>query len=87
MYWTLAACIGFGIYYWLLGFAVTPILGGITPNWLIHLVPLCLLAPFSTMTRQNLRIPRGSIKIAFRLPNEAGAHAQLAHAVVNKIDS
>jgi uncharacterized membrane protein len=61
MYWTLAASIGFGIYYWLLGFAVTPILGGITPNWLIRLVPLCLLAPFSAMTRQNLRIPRGSV--------------------------
>ena len=26
-------------------------------------------------------------KIAFRLPSEAGAHAQLAHAVVNRIDS
>ena len=26
-------------------------------------------------------------KIAFRLPSEVGAHAQLAHAVVNRIDS
>jgi hypothetical protein len=26
-------------------------------------------------------------KMAFRLPSEAGAHAQLAHAVVYKIDS
>jgi len=25
-------------------------------------------------------------KIAFRLPSEAGAHAQLAHAVVKRID-
>ena len=28
-----------------------------------------------------------SLKIAFRLPSEAGVHAQLAHAVVNRIDS
>ena len=28
-----------------------------------------------------------SPKIAFRLPSEAGVHAQLAHAVINRIDS
>ena len=37
--------------------------------------------------RYRERYHVGLPKIAFRLPSEAGAHAQLAHAVVKRIDS
>jgi drug/metabolite transporter (DMT)-like permease len=57
--WAFAASLGFGIIYWLLGFYITPVLGGIAPTWLFRLAPICLLAPLSALTHQSLRLPRG----------------------------
>lgn len=55
------ASIGYGIAFWLFGFRVTPVLGGIAPVWLLRLITPCVLALFAPITRQSIRIPRGSV--------------------------
>jgi drug/metabolite transporter (DMT)-like permease len=55
------AALGFGVTFWLLGVAVTPILGGIAPVWLFRLTPLCLLAPLSALLHQPIRLPHGQV--------------------------
>src|SRR5260370_29129987 len=57
--WAFAASLGFGIIYWLLGFYITPVLGGIAPTWLFRLAPICLLAPLSALTHQSHRFTCG----------------------------
>ncbi len=59
--WALAASLGYGIIFWILGFRVTPVLGGIAPVWLIRLMTLSTLALFAVPLKQNIRVPRGSV--------------------------
>ncbi len=59
--WALAASLGYGIIFWILGFRVTPVLGGIAPVWLIRLITLSTLAVFAVPLKQNIRVPRGSV--------------------------
>jgi drug/metabolite transporter (DMT)-like permease len=59
--WALAASFGYGIIFWILGFRVTPVLGGIAPVWLIRLMTLSTLALFAVPLKQNIRVPRGSV--------------------------
>lgn len=59
--WALAASLGYGLIFWILGFRVTPVLGGIAPVWLIRLMTLSTLALFAVPLKQNIRVPRGSV--------------------------
>jgi drug/metabolite transporter (DMT)-like permease len=55
--WALAASVGYGIDFWLLGIYITPVFGGIMPVWIIRLTTICMLAVFVKPARQNLRLP------------------------------
>ncbi|GAC1424347.1 MAG: DMT family transporter [Ktedonobacteraceae bacterium] len=55
------ASLGYGIAFWLFGFRVTPVLGGILPVWLVRLVTSCVLLLFAPVTHQDISIPRGRI--------------------------
>ena len=55
------ASLGYGVAFWLFGFRVTPVLGGIIPVWLVRLVTPCVLLAFAPLTHQNISIPRGRV--------------------------
>ncbi|HET9920781.1 MAG TPA: DMT family transporter [Ktedonobacteraceae bacterium] len=55
--WALVASLGFGIIFWIWGFQVTPVLGGIVPVWIIRIVEPGLLALCAIPARQSLRFP------------------------------
>lgn len=57
--WALAASVGYGIDFWLLGIYITPVFGGIMPVWIIRLTTICALAVFVMPARQSLRWPPG----------------------------
>lgn len=59
--WALLASAGYGINFWLLGFFVTPALGGSIPIWIIRLGTIASLALFASPARQSIRPPRGRI--------------------------
>ncbi len=54
--WALAAAVGFGVTFWLLGTRVTPTLGGVVPVWLFRLTAFILLAAGAKPARQSLRL-------------------------------
>lgn len=51
------AAVAYGVMFWLLGFQVTPALGGVAPIWLIRLTTPCTLALVAAPARQSLRLP------------------------------
>jgi drug/metabolite transporter (DMT)-like permease len=55
--WALAAAVGYGIDFWLLGIYITPVFGGIMPVWIIRSTTICTLALFAMPARQSLRWP------------------------------
>jgi drug/metabolite transporter (DMT)-like permease len=55
--WALAAAVGYGIDFWLLGIYITPVFGGIMPVWIIRSTTICTLALFAMPARQGLRWP------------------------------
>ncbi len=57
----LFAALCFGFTFWILGFFVTPHLGGVAPIWYIRLLTLGLLATFALPSRQSLKIPSGRV--------------------------
>ncbi len=57
----LFAAVAYGVMFWLLGFQVTPALGGIAPIWLIRLVTPCTLALVAAPARQSLRLRRQAL--------------------------
>ncbi|HVB21579.1 MAG TPA: DMT family transporter [Ktedonobacteraceae bacterium] len=59
--WALAASLGYGIIFWILGFRVTPVLGGIAPVWLIRLTTLSTLSLLVVPLKQKVSVPRGSV--------------------------
>lgn len=59
--WAVMSALGFGTAFWVLGFRVTPTLGGIVPTWLSHLVAPCLLLCCAPLTRQSIRLPWGRV--------------------------
>src|SRR5579875_567834 len=52
------ASIGYGVLFWLLGFHVTPFLGGIAPVWLIRLSAIVMLPWLARPLGQRLNLPR-----------------------------
>lgn len=59
--WALAAALVFGVNYWILGFRVMPVFGGVASVWVIRLISFVLLALLLRPLGQPLAIPRGSI--------------------------
>ena len=57
--WALAASLGYGIDFWLLGIYIAPVFGGIMPVWVIRSTTICTLALFAMPARQSLRWPPG----------------------------
>jgi drug/metabolite transporter (DMT)-like permease len=53
--------VGYGVLFWLLGFRVTPYLGGVIPVWLERLMAACILPVVAYPARQSLRVPRGGV--------------------------
>jgi drug/metabolite transporter (DMT)-like permease len=59
--WAVAASVGFGVMFWLLGFHVMPVLGGYASVWVIRLVTFSTLGLAAGPARQSLRPPRGDV--------------------------
>ena len=59
--WALAASLGYSVIFWVMGFRVTPVLGGVAPVWLIRLTTLWVLALCAPPLKQHLHIPRGRV--------------------------
>ena len=59
--WALTASLGFGVMFWLLGFRVTPSLGGAFPVWLMRLMGAGLLVLLPLRRGPGPAIPGGSI--------------------------
>jgi len=59
--WALLASLGYGVLFWMLGFHVTPFLGGIAPVWLVRLTTICTLALLAAPMSQSITPPRGSV--------------------------
>ena len=57
----LGAAVGYGITFWILGFRVTPYLGGIAPVWLIRLSTPIMLMVAAPLFHQGVAIPRGRV--------------------------
>ncbi len=55
------ASFGYGVAFWLFGFRVTPVLGGVLPVWLVRIVTSCVLLAFAPITHQDISIPRGRV--------------------------
>jgi drug/metabolite transporter (DMT)-like permease len=56
----IAASAGYGLLFWLLGFRVTPFLGGVAPVWLIRFITVCTAPIIVYSARQSLKLPRGN---------------------------
>ncbi len=59
--WAMLAALGFGFSFWLLGFFVTPQLGGVAPVWLVRLTTIVLLTLVAKPVGQNISLPHGSV--------------------------
>jgi len=57
----LIAALGFGVSFWLLGFFVTPELGGVAPVWLVRLTTIGLLAVAARPASQSISPPKGQV--------------------------
>ncbi|GCE14806.1 DMT family transporter [Tengunoibacter tsumagoiensis] len=55
--WAIAAALALGTTFWLLGFAVIPRLGSITPLWFFRLVAIAVMVPFIKLRRESLQPP------------------------------
>lgn len=58
--WALAAALIFGVNYWILGFHVMPVFGGVASVWVIRLISFVLLALLLRPLGQSPAAPRGS---------------------------
>lgn len=59
--WAIAAAMGFGFLFWLLGFHVVPHVGSVVSVWVIRLTSFTSLALLAAPARQTLRLPRSSV--------------------------
>ncbi len=59
--WAIASSLGFGTVFWLLGFHVMPVLGGVVSVWAVRLTSFCVLGLLAAPVRQSIRPPRGRV--------------------------
>jgi drug/metabolite transporter (DMT)-like permease len=60
--WALAASVGFGILFWLLGIRVVPRVGAIQAVWMIRLTSSILTACIIFFAARPMHLPRGSVR-------------------------
>ena len=91
--WALAAAVGFGFLFWVLGFRVMPVFGGFASVWIIRISTFATLAILILPLHQQAAIPRSSTlwlvvgiglmdTAAFIANNLALKHAEVAIASV-----
>ena len=62
MGWAIAAAIGFGLLFWLLGTRIIPRVGATQTVWLIRLTSTVLTAALLFLAKQPMRLPRGEVR-------------------------
>jgi drug/metabolite transporter (DMT)-like permease len=60
--WAIAASVGFGLLFWLLGLRVVPRVGAIQAVWMIRLTGSLLAGSILLSTAQPMLLPRGSVR-------------------------
>jgi drug/metabolite transporter (DMT)-like permease len=58
--WAVAAAVGYGVLFWLLGFRVMPAFGAVASVWIIRLTTFSTLALLAAPVRQSTRLPAGN---------------------------
>jgi drug/metabolite transporter (DMT)-like permease len=59
--WAAGAACAFGVMFWLIGYHVMPVLGGVASVWIIRLSTMVSLTVFALPTRHSICFPRGSV--------------------------
>lgn len=59
--YALAAALGYGLTFWVVGKLVIPQMGTVAPIWLMRLITPCILTALARPLRQQLRLPNGTI--------------------------
>ena len=59
--WALAAAVGFGLLFWVLGFHVMPVFGGAASVWMVRITTFSTLALLVIPLRQSGKPPGGSM--------------------------
>ena len=59
--WALAAAVGFGLLFWVLGFHVMPVFGGAASVWMVRVTTFSTLALLVVPLRQSGKPPQGSM--------------------------
>jgi drug/metabolite transporter (DMT)-like permease len=62
MGWAVAAAIGYGLLFWLLGTRVIPRVGATQTVWVIRLTSTILTAAILLLVKQPMRLPRGEVR-------------------------
>ncbi len=62
MGWAIAASIGFGLLFWLLGIRVVPRVGAVQAVWMIRLTSTVLAAAIIFLSKQPMRLPQGKVR-------------------------
>lgn len=60
--WAVAAAIGFGLLFWLLGTRIIPRVGATQTVWVIRLTSTVLTAAILFLAKQPMRLPRGEVR-------------------------
>jgi drug/metabolite transporter (DMT)-like permease len=55
--WAIAAAVGYGMLFWLLGFRVMPVFDGFASVWIIRVTTLSTLVLLAGPVRQSIRLP------------------------------
>ncbi len=63
--WALVASVSYGINFWMLGFFVTPYLGGSVPIWILRLGTISTLALIAAPARQSITSPTRPRLVAY----------------------
>lgn len=62
MGWAIAASIGFGILFWLLGMRIVPRVGPVQAVWMIRMTSTVLTAAIILLSKQPIHLPRGKVR-------------------------
>jgi drug/metabolite transporter (DMT)-like permease len=57
--WALSSALGFALTFWLMGFRVIPVFGGVTSVWFSRIFTILILASLAFSVRRKLTIPAG----------------------------
>jgi len=62
MGWAIAASIGFGLLFWLLGIRIVPRVGAVQAVWMIRMTSTVLTAAIILLSKQPIHLPRGKVR-------------------------